>query len=99
MSAPLSGTAPGAWSRRRAPRTVLAPSSVTIEDAHLQHICQVFYQVRGELERGDFPARAVSLRTVSALCPPLLAPALQEATPQANGLAWWHELWYSLSVA
>jgi len=36
---------------------------------------------------------AASLRTL------LLAPALPEATRLACGLAWWHELWYSLSVA
>src|SRR2546425_3056106 len=30
----------------RASRAVLAPTSVTIEGAHLQRICQVFYQAR-----------------------------------------------------
>ena len=48
MSAPLPGTAPGAWSRLRAFRAVLALSSVTIEDAHLRRICQAFYQARGQ---------------------------------------------------
>ena len=47
MSAPLPGTAPGVSSRSSAPRAGLVPSSVTREDAHLQRICQDFYQVRG----------------------------------------------------
>jgi len=42
---------------------------------------------------------AASLRTISALCSSLLAPALLEATRLACGLAWWHELWDSISVA
>jgi hypothetical protein len=68
----------GACSRPRAPRAVLAPSSVPIEGAHLQHTCQVFYQARGELERWGFPAIVASHRTLSVPCSPLLAPALPE---------------------
>jgi hypothetical protein len=78
---------------------VLAPSSVTIKGAHLQHTCQVFYQARGELERWGFPAMAACLRTLPVLCSPLLAPALPKATRLMCSLAWGHELWYSLAVA
>jgi hypothetical protein len=43
VPAPLSGTAPGASRRPHAPRAVLAPSSLTREDAHLAaHLSSLF---------------------------------------------------------
>ena len=58
-----------------------------------------FFPKRGvALEHGGFPAKAARLRTLAALGSPLLVPALLAATRLACGLAWWHELWYSLSV-
>ena len=79
MSAPLPRTAQVPAVDPRAPLVVLAPSSVTIEGAHLLHTCQVFYQAKGELERWGFPAMAACLRTLPVLCSPQrLAEAIIE---------------------
>jgi len=82
MSASPPGTVPGACSRPRAPRAGLAPSSITLQGAYLQHTCQVFHQVRGREERCGFPA----------LCAPRLAFALLEAPRLTCGLTWWQRL-------
>src|SRR5262245_13672531 len=98
VSAPLAETVPRACSRLRTLRAVLVSSSVTIEGAHPQPTCQVFYQARGERKRDGFPAMAISLRTPPALFFSLLAPTLPETARLACGLMGWHKRWDSFSV-
>jgi hypothetical protein len=87
--------APSTCSRARASRAGLTPSSIPIEGAHLQHTCQVFPQARGRVGARWLPRHR---RQPS----PPIRPVRTSPSPSTAGatrLAWWHELWYSLSVA